>query len=324
MLTQVIEGRDRNILTIELMLGNLCNYKCSYCFPGSNEGTHPWPNTDLLIKNMFHLFETYKSAGKNVFELYIVGGEPTLWKDLPKFCESLKNNYDVIIRISTNGYRKSHWWKENSKLFDAVEISVHHEFANAEHIKDVCDTLYKEKTNVVANVLMDPSHFDKCVSILNELKTSKKSWPLVAKWVHFDGVSKYTKEQAAFLKDPLKRWPNLFWWFTLKYNTQYKTWVVENDKKIKVADNYLTLEGKNKFKGWECNLGLDHLHISMGGIISGNCGQLLYNKDFYYNLYDTNFAEVFDPTIGPVICTKDICSCGFETNISKIIPIKAV
>ena len=52
MLTQVIEGRNPDVLTIELMLGNLCNYKCSYCFPGSNEGDHPWANTDTLIKNI--------------------------------------------------------------------------------------------------------------------------------------------------------------------------------------------------------------------------------------------------------------------------------
>ena len=191
MLTQVIEGRDSNVLTIELMLGNLCNYKCSYCFPGSNEGDHLWPDTDTLIKNITHLFETYKQHGKNKFELYLVGGEPTLWKDLSKFCWFLKNNYDVVIRLSTNGYKKAEWWKLNSKLFDAVEISVHHEYANLDHIVSICDALYYEKTNLVANVLMDPDFFDKCISIVEYIKSSKKRWPIVAKWVHFDGRSKY-------------------------------------------------------------------------------------------------------------------------------------
>jgi organic radical activating enzyme len=324
MLTQVIEGRNPDVLTIELMLGNLCNYKCSYCFPGSNEGDHPWANTDTLIKNITHLFETYKQHGKNKFELYLVGGEPTLWKDLPKFCSFLKNNYDVIIRLSTNGYKKPEWWKQNSKLFDAVEISVHHEFANPDHIISVCDALYNEKTNLVANVLMDPAFFNKCVSILEHIKSSKKRWPIVAKWVHFDGKSKYTAQQAEYLEKPLKRWPNLFWWFTLKYHARYKTWVIENTKKKEVADNYLTLQGKNYFKGWSCNLGVDHLHISMLGMISGNCGQLLYGKNSYFNLYQDNFVTNFNPTISAVTCTKDICGCGFETNISKVIPIKLV
>jgi len=325
MLTQVIEGRDPNVLTIEYMLGNLCNYKCSYCFPGSNTGDHPWPDTDLSIKNISHLFDTYKLAGKTKFELYLIGGEPTLWKDIVKFCTFLKNNYDVVIRISTNGYRKPDWWKANSKLFDAVEISVHHEFVDVDHIIEVCDTLYQNKTNLVANVLMDPTHFDKCLEILNKLKTSKKRWPIIAKWVHeVNGKTNYTTEQLKYLKRPLKRYPNLIWWFTLKHKDRYNTWVIEDGKKKRVSDNYFIINGKNKFKGWECNLGLDHLNIHQAGRISGNCGQFLYNKVGYYNFYDPDFVSNFAPIIQPVVYTRTSCNCGFETNVSKTIWIKQI
>ena len=65
MLTRVINSRKSNVLSIEFMLGNLCNYKCSYCFPGSNEGDHPWPDYELLIKNLKHLLDTYKNKGKD-------------------------------------------------------------------------------------------------------------------------------------------------------------------------------------------------------------------------------------------------------------------
>jgi organic radical activating enzyme len=325
MLTQIIEGRESNILTIELMLGNLCNYKCSYCFPGSNEGTHLWPDTDLLIKNITHLFETYKKHGKNKFELTVLGGEPTLWKDLPKFCKFLKSNYNTAIRIATNGYRKPEWWKENSKLFDSIEISVHSEFANPEHIKQVGDTLYLENTNVVANVLMNPYEFDKCVSVLEEIKKSKYKWPIIGKSVHYNGLTRYSEEQKKYLKDPLKRWPDLEWWSNLNYNEEYETWIIENNEKKKVSYNYFSLEGKNKFKGWECNLGVDHLRISMTGKISGNCDQLLYGENFYFNLYEENFSLLFNPKIVPVICASYMCKCGFENNISKrIISIKEI
>ena len=322
MLTQVIEGRDSNVLTIEYMLGNLCNYKCSYCFPGSNEGNHPWPDTDLLIKNITHLFDTYKKVGKNKFELYLIGGEPTLWKDIGKFCSFLKSNYDVVIRISTNGYRKPDWWEEHAKLFDAVEISVHHEFADPAHIVKVGDVLYKNNTNLVANVLMDPSCFDKCVNILNQLKTSSKRWPIIAKWIHLvNGETNYTDEQKKYLSKPLKRYPNLFWWFMLKHNERYKTWVIEDGKKKKVSDNYFIINGKNKFYGWSCNLGVDHIVINPIGIISGNCGQELFGEP-NYNFYDNDFAVKFNPNIKPVICSRLSCNCGFETNVSKVTWIK--
>lgn len=317
MLTQVIEGRDSNILTIEYMLSNVCNYKCSYCFPGSNEGDYSWPNYDLLIQNISHLFETYKKQGKNKFEFYLLGGEPTLWKDITKFCTFLKENYDVVIRISTNAYRKPDWWKENAKLFDSIEISVHHEFAKVDHIIEVGDILYQQKTNLVTNVLMDPNHYDKCLGILNKLKTSKKRWPIIAKTVHKEGQINYTDDQKEYLKRPLKRYPNLFWWFTLPYHHKYKTWAVEDGKKIKVEDNYFIINNKNRFKGWECNLGVDHLHIHKDGTLTGSCTQLLYKSPTYYNLYDSEFVRNFNPTIQPVICDQPSCNCGFETKVTK-------
>lgn len=323
MLTKIINNREPNVLTVEYMLGNICNYKCSYCFPGSHEGDSPWPDTDLLIQNISHLFETYKKIGKNKFELYLIGGEPTLWKDIVKFCTFLKNNYDVVIRISTNGYRKPDWWKDNSKLFDSIEISVHHEFVNVDHIIKVCDTLYNNKTNLVANVLMDPDHFDKCLDILNKLKTSRKRWPIIAKWIHkVNGDTGYTLEQKEYLKKPLKRYPNLFWWFTLKHRDQYKTWVIEDGKRKKVPDNYFIINEKNKFKQWNCNLGLDHITIHKAGRVSGNCGQLLYGELKHYNFYDVDFVSKFNPIIQPVICNQQSCNCGFETHIGKTIWIK--
>ena len=43
---------DTDILRIELFFSNLCNYKCWYCFPGCNEGTHKWPDLELVTKNL--------------------------------------------------------------------------------------------------------------------------------------------------------------------------------------------------------------------------------------------------------------------------------
>ena len=105
MITQVINSRTPETLYIQYMIGNLCNYKCAYCFPGSNEGDYPWPDVDLVIKNLDHLINTYKQQGKTKFEFYILGGEPTIWMDLPVLCKHLKEHHNSVIRISTNGSR---------------------------------------------------------------------------------------------------------------------------------------------------------------------------------------------------------------------------
>lgn len=321
MITEIKNNYPTNLLRIEYMLGNLCNHKCSYCFPGSNEGTYPWPDINLVKKNLSHLLDHYKKNGKNRFQFYLIGGEPTLWKDLPELCFFLKEKYDAVINISTNGSRKLDWWQDNYKAFDTIEISVHHEFANVSHLMSVADLLYASKINVVSNVLMDPDYFDKCKNIIDQMKYSKKRWGIIAKSVHFDGQTRYTPDQREYLLSNIKRIPNLFWyWRTLK-NPVFKVKVnVTNDKnkKIKVPnDGWFTLYNLNRFKGWECNLGVDHIEIFQDGKISGNCRQKIYGITNYYNLYDTKFTDVFSPQIIPTTCQQSLCGCSSEIIINK-------
>lgn len=320
MITHITNSKHPDLLSIEFMLGNLCNYRCSYCFPGSNTGDYPWPDVDLLIKNLDHLIARYKAYGKTKFEFFMIGGEPTLWKDLPKLCKHLKDNHDVTIRISTNASRNITWWENNAKYFDRIEISVHHEYANISKIIEIADMLYTKKINVVTNVLMNPYHFEECVNILNQLKESKKRWPIIANAVNYNGETRYNDAQKKYVSTPLKRWPNLIWWLLLKNKEYRKIWVVEDGKKFRVQDNWFILHGKNKFKGWTCNLGVEHIEISKDGIISGTCKEKVYGENRYHNIYSSDFTSTFDPVIKPITCQKDLCHCGTEIEIVKFIP----
>ena len=171
---------------------------------------------------------------------------------------------------------------------------------------------------------MDPFNFNKCKDIVNQLKKSKKRWPIVAKAVQINYKSVHTKEQNEYLAKQLKRWPNLFWWFSLKVKHNRKLWAVIDGKKTLIEDNWLFLNNLNRFYGWDCNLGVDYIEIFQDGVIAGTCKQLIYNEQKHHNLYDPNFVETFNPTIKSIICKKDVCVCGGEIQISKFIPIKLV
>jgi organic radical activating enzyme len=316
MLTEIINHTPKDVLTIEYMLGNLCNHKCSYCFPGSNTGTVPWPDVNIVLKNLDHLFSVYKKVGKTKFDLYLLGGEPTLWKDLEILCENLKLKHDINIRISTNGTRSLSWWKRYGKNFNRVELSVHHEFAKVDHLSQIADQLFEDDINLVANVLMDPDHFEKCKNIVEHLKQSKHEWTIFAKSVHFGGKTRYTEEQKNYLTSPVKRYPNEEWWNRIKPNDSKELWAIIDGNKIKVRENWFALNDLNHFKGWTCNLGVDHIEIFQDGTISGNCKQQIYNMP-YYNLYDIEFENKFSPTIQPIICQKNTCECTYEISISK-------
>jgi organic radical activating enzyme len=323
-IVKIDSNTDNSILRIELFFSNQCNYKCWYCFPGSNEGTHLWPELDLVVKNLSALLDYYKkNLNKKVFLLHIIGGEPTLWKELGEFIKHFKENYNCIISTSSNGSRTLRWWNEFGHYFDHVSLSVHHERVDPSHIVKVADILYSKDVWVNAMVLMDPTHWDKCLRILNELKHSKKRWPITASTVDHH-TSNYTDEQKRFFKNSLKRipWP----WYYLKCKKLphvLPTLYFSDNTRKKVSHNWIKLNDQNKFKGWSCNIGIDTIYIDKIGLIRGGCGSPVYNLDSFYNIFDLDFESKFNPDLVPTICKIDVCSGMPETHIRKhkIIPI---
>ena len=316
MIKEIRNNQPDDMLRIEYMPGNICNHKCHYCFPGSNEGDQPWTDIDIVKQNLGHLLKHYESQGKTKSNIFFVGGEPTLWKGLEDLCSYLKTNFDCIVEMSTNGTRKQTWWRQHAKSFDHVGVSVHREFANIDHLINVCDTLYEEGVFVNADVLFDPDAFDTCLDIVEKLKTSKHTWPIMAKVVHFDGVHRYTNEQLAYFEDSVKRYPTQEWYDATFKKQRTSVDIIKDDGEVITtnSDSWVTRNKLNYFKGWECNLGVDILKIYPNGEITGNCQQKLYDG---YNLYNKNFTELFKPTIAPVICTKAVCGCNGEIVCNK-------
>jgi organic radical activating enzyme len=321
MIKEIKNNNVLNFLRIEYMLGNVCNYKCSYCFPGSNEGTMPWPDINQTKINLSHLLSYFEKQGVNKFQFYLIGGEPTIWKELPELVLFLKERFDVTFNISTNASMSLNWWEKNCHVYDNIEISVHHEFCDPDHILKVGDLLYSKNTFLVANVLMDPNHFNKCQHNLDHLLTSNFKWPIVAKSVHYNGQTRYNADQAEFLKSSIKRMPDLEWYEKVNKNPveKRKIWIIkEDDSSVQLpSDNWFALNNLNYFKGWTCNLGVEHLKIDQDGTISGNCKNKIWNLETPYNLYSTNFISEFKPIVAPTVCEQHICQCTSEITINK-------
>jgi organic radical activating enzyme len=305
------------------MVSNVCNYKCWYCDPHAYGGDFRWTkNTDLLIKNFTHLLEYYKSQGKKTVELNLLGGEPTLWPDIEKFITALRKDRDISVTITTNGSRTVRWWKENAKLFDKVLFSYHPSFANDEHYINVVDTVFEMGVPCNALIMMDPKSWDKSIEMINKCKTqSKHNWFVSAMEVH--SQIKYTQEQREFFKNHDKRRPNIFRilkdeFFNISMPSPKV--VFENGKTKKINRNWISVNNLNNFKGWMCNIGIENINIQKDGIITGTCMEIPYGLDYYYNIYDENFAEKFKPSLVPVKCTKTGCYCQPEMLMNKFDP----
>lgn len=317
MIVSVENNTPNDLLRVEIELGNVCNFKCWYCFPGANEGDIKPAEFDLLKKNLSHLLDHYIKNGKSKFDIFFSGGEPTLWTKLGDLCEYLKGNYNVLISMSSNGSRTLRWWEKYGKHFDKVVLSCHYEYVDVDHYIKVADCLYEQRVIVSSIVLMDPNHWSECESIAKKLKTSKHRWNISLQEIISNNIV-YTNSQKQSLLKNNYRWPNPFWFLKNHKHVVPKVKVVdEKGNKRKVNKSQLVLERLNNFKGWECNIGVESISIQRDGRIAGGCGEFLYGLDFHFNINDPEFRTNFNPDIKPALCTKTGCWCVPETNLTK-------
>jgi organic radical activating enzyme len=321
---QIVNVEGAELLQIMFSPSNVCNYRCSYCFPGSNYGDHRFPkNTDTVIKNFQLLLDQYKTKlGKTRFSIHLGGGEPTLWPGITKFCKALQQSHNVDFVLITNGSRTLNWWDQNSKYFNDVMISCHHEFSNVDHIMHVADLLYSRDVKGGVSVLMDASHWDKCVAIVEKMKTSKANWIIETKEIVSSpgrGMDVYSSEQLKYLETSTKRLPDGA--HLLKHIQSIKihdSLTMFSDGTVRMAKSNTYINNKwNDFKGWSCDVALESLVIKWDGTVTGSCQAPVFNTPF--NIYSENFLTEFtlDADFKSIICPLVECVCPPETHISK-------
>lgn len=314
-----------NILSVRWSPNNVCNFKCQYCFPDANAGTHKSPtDLNLVLQNFQHLFNYYKTnLNKNKFHLIISGGEPTLWPELGEFITLLKKTYDVYITIVSNGSRTTRWWKEYGHCIDDAVLSFHVSQGKIDHHIAVADTLYKFGKKVTVLVLMDPTMWERSVEAIEYMKrNSKYSWSIQSKEI-VNYVS-YNNDQKSFLSNENHRHQGIFWFIknykliidgTIRKSESTAT-LEDGSTFLATSDSYIN-KNQNHFLGWSCNLGVDSIYINWDGEIKGSCGQKIFNSKEIYNILDINFINSFNPALKPVKCTMLNCECSPETHITK-------
>jgi organic radical activating enzyme len=324
MITEINNTQPKDLLDVRWALSNVCNYKCVYCFPGSNEGDYKFPkNTSLVIKNFNQIFDHYtRHAGKKKFHLRLLGGEPTLWPELDYFIKRVKENHDVYVSVITNGSRTLRWWQDNGDLIDNVTISYHRKFADLNHIIDVADTVYMLGKKVTVHVLMDPLDWEGCVSDIEVMKRRSK-YPWIIQTKKITPTSRYsvsyTKEQNKFMSLEIKRFPSVLWLlkqFKLILNGTirlYESKYIKDGKSFKASAETYIVNNDVDFKGYSCNMGIESIYIDWDGRIASSCGQSLFGN--MYNIL--NDLNNFSPKFEPVICQQVMCFCPTENHVSK-------
>lgn len=267
-----------------------CNYSCSYCWPGCHDGKYRWPDSDKTDKLISYLEDF--ADGKTVI-LDIMGGEPTLWPDLERFCHAVGKH--SLITFSSNGSRTARWWRNFSAPINHLLFSFHPEFADEEQFAEMLAVVDKRyKTTVM--ILYHPTLKEKCLAAWDrftqgDLEIACKMKRIISPVFE----DQYTEQDTEIL---LRKY----------FNSKVQAKILDmkmfvDNKEVNPAE--LIATNNHSFEGWYCQLGNNYRYIRADGSIYGAaCGV----ATCIGNVYEA--GEQQQPNVTK--CTAKSCDCQVD------------
>ena len=290
---------------VDLVLGNYCNYSCSYCFPGANTGDLRFPRLNEVIKrNLLHIINQIE---KPRIDFIISGGEPTLYNDFEEIVSFL--GQFGKITVITNGSRTIRWWKESINLLDRVKISYHTEEGDLDHIKNLIQVIKDNKKAFFVNVMVNPRLLDKAISAYENLVDTYGYRDIALSLIrsHSTQHTTYTEEQNQILNST-KQLHGLDAGQNEKFSDLlFPTLELEDGSSVNFKSDIL-----NKFSGdffnYSCSTFKTFLQINYRGEIGKmSCGQTYTNIG---NIFDKDFYLKFNVPNDHIICKILNKNCG--------------
>src|SRR5579864_6218724 len=96
------------VLFVDWLLGNRCNYACSYCPKSLHDGSRPWMQQNVLLAFASRIIELCAEEDRQAY-FQLIGGEVTLIPELPRLLSSIASLGGRVGLIS-NGNRQLSWW----------------------------------------------------------------------------------------------------------------------------------------------------------------------------------------------------------------------
>jgi organic radical activating enzyme len=114
-------------------IGRRCNYSCSYCWPGSHSNTEGFIDWEIITATTDKIINSWS---QNIpIRWYFGGGEPTVHPRFLDWMKMLKDKNQWTL-VTSNGSRPYKYWAELTKYLNAVNLSVHFEFADEKKLID--------------------------------------------------------------------------------------------------------------------------------------------------------------------------------------------
>lgn len=298
----------RNILFVDWMIGNACNYACSYCPPSLHDGSRRWISHETIAAFTKRLV-TLAEEQKKIVYIQLAGGEVTA---IPYFINTLECLKEAGARtlIISNATRDIAWWKRAAAALDEVVLTFHPEQAELAHFTAVANVASAQiRTHI--NVAAPPDHFDKSLAAARHIAEQCRDVTITLKpmLIGFGHeLYPYTAEQLRTLREQVFR-AELTRPLRGARGTMVATY--EDGSSREVEASTLVVEGLNRWQMWECDIGIELLCIKHSGEIHrGECGvggEIGHVQQW---------QEFVLPAAG-ITCTKPSCSCLLDIMTSR-------
>lgn len=336
-----------NVLSIEWMLGKRCNYDCSYCSPHTHDSVSPFINSEKYSE-FIKISDHWAISQKKKIKWSFTGGEPFIDRGFFKLLELLSvSDSTEQTNVVTNGSLPLSLYLDHAHLLTGITFSIHLERSLQETtntIEKIIKISQQTKTFVSVNLMFLPGKMEQVIEIKSLLESAsipyvvrritpprkfrpflpfvvngagRKSVTLLDldsqskaknQWKNANDIGReseteryYTDEEDLYLNEcnnNRKLWQNLGAWSAEGY--------------FELNSDQLIASKTNKFPGWTCFAGVDHITIDFDGTIyRAKC----FNDGPIGKIGD---SVVFSDT--PTICKKQWCKCSSSIPIRKAEP----
>lgn len=269
-----------------------CNYACTYCPPECHSGKYRWPN-EQQTENLIQYIKEFRQDKTLVLD--IMGGEPTLWPGFRNFCNYV-GEFSVIT-FSSNGSRTARWWRKFEAPIGHLLFSFHPENADIDHYVEMLNEIHN-KYKVTVLILYHPEYKSYCQQVFDRLTQGDLNIGVSMKRIW---GQEYTSEEEQELKQTK--------WIGGK-SMDSRLWIdMKVDGQIVNKDHFLK-EERNKFLGWECNLGENYRYIRADGSVWGASCKVGWSLG---NVYDDQI--IAQPR--PIVCGVERCDCLVDITLNS-------
>lgn len=285
----------QDTIKIEWNLGKRCNLNCEYC-PDTIHDNHS-PHTNIsILKTAVDLLLTLPKPVR----ISLTGGEPSVHPQIEELAGYIKEKDIKWLSMTTNATRNADWYLKQEKYFDQYVFSLHFE-KNWERFLDTILIVSKQHVRkILVHVMAHHEHIDKVKLAIHKLCTFNVSYVIRR--------IRWTEGNHDFFDD-MKYHINDLEWIKSATATAEPNCLIDDSFKYH-ANDIIKLH-MNKFKGWNCNAGIECLMINWNGEVhratcrvGGSLGNI-YNSTFVMPNFST-------------ICTRNWCTCEADIPITKL------